>query len=138
MAAARPWRTWFRLALVVAALGAAVAPTRARASYAEVGACSSRAAAERRLDVVAHAAADGQAHRIAALCAHGYAGWAQLGRRLGFERRVDHARFGGSACGRERLQLAVPVASLTFVVGTTDERVQPRRHLYLEQLALLL
>ena len=123
MAAARPWRTWFRLALVVAALGAAVAPGRARASYAEVAAPSSRAAAERRIDAVAHAAGDSQA---------------ELARRLGFERRVDHSLFGGSACVRERLQLAVPVASLTFVVRTTDERAQPRRLLYLEQLALLL
>jgi hypothetical protein len=122
--ARRPWRTWFRLALVVTALGAAVAPARARAGYAEVGAAVTRPAAERHIDAASRALGDGRA---------------QLARRLGFERRVDFERFGGSACVRERLTLAAPVAGIFVRRAPGDgEPARAFDRLYLRYQSLLL
>jgi hypothetical protein len=120
MASPHPWRTWFRLALVVMALGAAVAPARARASYAEVGTGLARAGAQQRIDAAWPVVSDGH-------------------QRLGFERRVDFDRFGGSACVRERLTLAAPIFAFVTALEATDvERAHARRRLYLQNQSLLL
>jgi hypothetical protein len=151
MRPARPWRTWFRLALVVTALGAAVAPTRARAGYAEVGAAVTRANAERRVDGdradrrldVARSLELARrldvARRIDVLCRAAGDGRAHLGRRLGFERRVDFGRFGGGACVRERLAATAPLFASVASLSPIDLARAPFvARLYLRNQSLLL